>query len=169
MFEKFGEFNSAEEINAEAEIMKMTGETQKVIELAKENGIDEDDAKDYLDDIVPVLCTPPMAALGKLKIEADKCNVSKGILKDWLNVIEQQCMEDEKFCENVRQKEKALKHCMARLIRFSFENKVPISDEIVNVTKVTHNGKEEAMRKPLYLGVPSAVEAKKIVREYYLG
>lgn len=169
MFEKFGEFNSAEEINAEAEIMKMTGETQKVIELAEENGIDEDDAKDYLDDIVPVLCTPLMAALGKLKIEADKCNVSKGILKDWLNVIEQQCMEDEKFCENVRHKEKALKYCMARLIRFSFENKVPISDEIVNVTKVTHNGKEEAMRKPLYLGVPSAVEAKKIVREYYLG
>ena len=79
MFEKFGEFNSAEEINAEAEIMKLTGEVHKVIELAVENGIDKEDAKDFTDSLVPVLCTPLMAALGKLKVEAEKCNVKKGI------------------------------------------------------------------------------------------
>ena len=66
-------------------------------------------------------------------------------------------------------KDKELKHCMAALIKFSFENKVQVSDEIVDVTKIMHNGQEEQMRKPLYLGVPDNAQAKKIIREYYLG
>lgn len=169
MFKKFGEFDSAEEINLEAETRKSTGGRQAVIDLAKENGIDEEDAKDYLDGMLPVLTNPLLAALGKIKVEAEFLGIKKGIISDWCELVVQQCANDETFCEAVRSKKKALKHCMAALIKFSFENKVQISDEIVNVTKVVHNGKEEPMRKPLYLGIPNITEAKKIIREYYLG
>jgi hypothetical protein len=69
----------------------------------------------------------------------------------------------------VRRKDKSLCGCMAALIKFAFENKVQVSDEIVDACKVQHNGKLEPMRKPLYLGVPDKATTKKIVMEYYLG
>ena len=71
MFEKFGEFDSAEEINKSAEGLKAEGDTESLLALAKENGIDEDDVYDYLDDVVDELCNPLMAAMGKLQVEAD--------------------------------------------------------------------------------------------------
>ena len=57
--------------------------------------------------------------------------------------------------------------CMAELIAFSFENKIQVSDKIVKVTKIEHNGKKEPLRGPLYLGVPNNVEVKRIVEKYY--
>ena len=58
---------------------------------------------------------------------------------------------------------------MAKLIQYSFENKVPVSAEILKVTKVKHNGKLENFNGPLYLGIPSRMEVRKIARKYYLG
>lgn len=43
MFDKFGEFDSAEELNKAAEGLKEEGDKESLIELAKENGIDPED------------------------------------------------------------------------------------------------------------------------------
>ena len=83
--------------------------------------------------------------------------------------LTEMCMDNENMQIAVRRKGKSLAECMAKLIRFAFENKVQVSDKIVNITKVTHNGKEEAMRKPLYLGIPNRAQVQEIVKEYYLG
>lgn len=168
MFKKFGEFDSAEEINAKAKELLEANNEDAILELAKENGIEEDDARDYIEDCVNELVTPIMAAVGKVELESKELKVD-GILSDWTGIVLQQCTIDEKFCVAVRKKGKALKYCMAALVKFAFESKVQVSDEIVKVTKVAHNGKEEPLRGPLYLGVPNAAEAKRIVREYYLG
>ena len=48
MYEKFGNFDSAEELNACAEGLKETGKIGAVRELAKENGIPEAFVTDYL-------------------------------------------------------------------------------------------------------------------------
>ena len=69
LYETFGEFDSAEEINKAAANQKKEGDKTALIELAKENGIDEDDANDYFDDIVPELCSDLMAAEGKIRVE----------------------------------------------------------------------------------------------------
>ena len=45
MFEKFGEFDSYEEINRAAEAQKAEGDTEAILALAKENGLDEEDAQ----------------------------------------------------------------------------------------------------------------------------
>ena len=66
MFDKFGEFNSAEEINEVAAAQLQEGDTDAVMTIARENGIDEGDAQDYIDGIVDKLCSTLMAAFGKI-------------------------------------------------------------------------------------------------------
>lgn len=167
MFDKFGEFDSAAELNTAAEGLLKEGDTNSIRVLAEENGLDREDAEDYITGAVTELTTPLMAAMGKLKVEATDLKLD-GILKDWHEQIIDLCTEDEEMSAAVRSKGKCLKDCMAALIRFAFENKVQISDKIVDVTKVMHNGKLEPMRKPLYLGIPNRAEAKQIIRDYYV-
>ncbi len=167
MFDKFGEFDSAEEMNKAAAAQLKEGDFEAIKAIALENGIDKEDAEDYMDGYAAELVTPLMAATGKLKMEAADLKVA-GILVDWKDSIVELCTEDVQFAAAVRKKGKCLKNCLAELIRYSFENKVQVSDKIVDVTKVMHNGKLEKMRKPLYLGFPSRADVKKIVRKYYL-
>lgn len=168
MFEKFGEFDSAEELNREAARQKEQGNDRALIALAEENGIDREDAEDYINGCVDQLATPLMAAAGKLKAEAGELETG-GILEDWKDEIINMCTDDEGLRAAVRKKDRHMRDCMALLIRFAFENKVQVSDKIVKATKVTHNGKEEPLRGPLYLGIPNRAQVRKIVREYYLG
>lgn len=168
MFEKFGEFDSAEEINRAAKQQLEQGDEEAIYTIAEENGIDKGDVQDYVEGFTQELTTILSAAVGKLEVESEHLKIG-GILKDWTSIILQQCMTDETFCIAVRRKDKSLKQCMASLIKFAFENKEQVSDEIVNITKVMHNGKEVPMNKPLFLGIPNNAEAKKIIREYYLG
>lgn len=168
MFDKFGEFNSAEEINAVAKTKLIDGKKHELYMFAKENGIGVDDVDDFVMGYTGELVTVLSAAVGKIEVESEHLKID-GILKDWTGAILQQCTANQEFSRAVRSKEKSLKGCMAALIKFAFENKVQVSDEIVKVTKIVHNGKKEQMRGPLYLGVPNNAQTKKIVREYYLG
>lgn len=167
MFEKYGEFDSYKEINQKAKELLDAGDADAVRELAKENGVDPEDAEDYITGDVIELCTDLMAAVGKLNLEEKDLEIG-GILKDWTDCIRDMCVDVDGMAAAVRKKKKKLAECMAALIRFSFENKVQVSDQIVDITKVTHNGKEEKMRKPLYLGVPNRTEARKIIQDYYM-
>lgn len=70
LYEKFGEFDSAEEINAAADGQRAEGDTDAILTIAQENGLDREDAQDFIDGVTPELCSPLSAALGKLKIES---------------------------------------------------------------------------------------------------
>ena len=168
MFEKFGEFDSAEEINRAAAAQLAEGDTEAVIVIAKENGIERLEAEDYIDGINTELVTPLMAALGKLKVEQEEYEIG-GILEDWVQQVQSLCIKEEQMCIAVRKKGKSLRDCMARLIAFAFENKVQVSDKIAKATKVNHNGKMELMQTPLYLGVPNKKMVDFIIKQYYLG
>lgn len=168
MFDKFGEFDSAEEMNRAAAAQREEGDEESLIMLALENGIDKEDAEDYIDYCTDEFVTPLMAAVGKLKVEGDDLDL-RGIVADWKELIVKECTENERIAIAVRRKQKSMAECMAALIRFSFENKVQVSNKIVDITKVTHNGKTEPMRKPLFLGIPSKQQVKKIISDYYLG
>lgn len=168
LFKEFGNFNSAEEINQKAAELLAAGDAKAIRRLAEENGIDKEDAEAYVDGDEEMLCTDLMAALGKLDVEAKELEIG-GVLNDWTNYIRDLCMDEKVMVSAVRRKDRSLAECMARLIRFAFENKVQVSDQIVSIMKVTHNGKEEKMRGPLYLGFPDRVTARKIIHEYYRG
>lgn len=168
MFEKFGEFNSAAELNRAAAAQLAEGDEEAILMLAEENGIDREDAEDYIDGCVPELATPLMAALGKLELEKQDLGIA-GVLEDWVACIVEMCRTEKAMAAAVRRRGKCLRECMAALLRYAFENKKQVSGKIIEVTKVTHNGKEEPMRGPVYLGVPNRAETKRIVREYYFG
>lgn len=168
MFDRFGEFDSYEEINRKAAELLAAADTDGVGILAEENGIDPEEAEDFITGAATTLCTELFAAVGKLEVEEKELEIC-GILGDWTNYIKDLCIDEDGMAAAVRKKGKSLAKCMAQLIRSAFENKVQVSDKIVDITKVTHNGKEEKMRKPLYLGVPDRATAKKIIRKYYLG
>ncbi len=167
MFKKYGEFDSFEEINAKAKEFLEAEDIDAVRELAKENGLDQEDTEDYIDGAENRLCTVLMAAMGKLNVEQKNLEIC-GVLWDWTGYIRDLCMNNYEMAAAVRKKGKKLAECMAALIRFSFEHKVQISDKIADITRVTHNGREEKMQKPLYLGVPNRADAKKIIYDYYM-
>lgn len=167
MFERFGEFDSYEEINKKAAELLAAADTDGVRKLAEENGLDPVDAEDYITGAERIFCTELMAAVGKLDLEEKDLEIG-GILKIWVDYIREMCTAIPGMAEAVRKKGKGLDRCMSKMIRFSYENKVRVSDKIVNITKVTHNGKEEQMRSPLYLGFPDMAAAKRLIREYYM-
>ena len=76
MFDKFGEFDSVEELNKAADGLKAEGDTASLYALAEENGIDKEDAEDYLDGLSEEFASPVMAAMGRLEVER------REILKD---------------------------------------------------------------------------------------
>lgn len=168
MFDKFGEFDSAEEMNRAAEEKLKAGDTKAIYKIAEENGIDKEDAEDYIDGFLTEFATPLMAARGKLEVESKDLDI-KGMLTDWRDMILKMCMDDQKMCVAVRRKGKSLKECMAKLIAYSFNNKLQISSKIVDATMVTHNGKKVKMNGPIYIGFPNRMETKKMIEEYYLG
>lgn len=168
MFNKYGEFDSVEELNDAAAALKGQGDENGILELALENGLDQEDAQDYIEGFTDKLAaTPVMAATGKLKVEAGELDL-KGIFDHWLGVVTAMCLEDEKMQRAVRKKGKSLKVCMSELLKFSFENKEKVSDEIVKITKVNHNGKTVPMRGPVYQGFPDRKQTKQIITKYYM-
>ena len=167
MFDRFGEFDSSEELNRKAEELRAAGAMDDLYALAQENGIDKEDAEDYANACVRELTTPFMAAVGKLEVEGAQLELG-GVLKNWKDAVVNLCSEDAQICAAVRKKEKNLVGCIAEIIKFSFENKVKVSDRIVGMTTVMENGKQQPMRSPLYLGMPDRAQEKQLIRDYYM-
>lgn len=161
LYEKFGEFDSAEEINAAAFGQKAEGDTDAIFVIAQENGLDREDAQDFIDGVTPELCTPIMAALGKLKVEAAELEPQE-IMEDWLSYIRIQCAEHPETAEAVRKKGKSLRGCIAKLLVWSFKNAKDVDEKIVKAAGIKQG-------YPVKLGIPGMARARRIITEYYTG
>lgn len=159
MFDKFGEFDSYEEINKAAEGLKEEGDTESLKELAKENGIDIEDVQDYLDGITDALTNKSMAALGKLEVEIADLK-PKDIMVDWSDYIRTLIISgDELFQTAYRRKGKSLKGCIGALLKWSNNHMHDIDKDIKKAAGFSGSVK---------LGIPGSARAKKIIKEYYL-
>lgn len=158
-----------DDINTKAEELKRAGKEDELISYAQKVGLSVEDAEDYIDGLVDELATSTYLAGAIIETQAKgiKC---EGIIKDWVQSITQIAQNDTEIANNIIENDDCdLVHCLAQLIRYSFKNKCQVDDKIVSVTMITHNGKEEKLRGPLYIGIPSRAELQKIVREYYGG
>jgi len=110
MFDKFGEFDSIEELNMAAEEQIQQGNRESLIALAKENGIDKYSAEAYWNKETNELIDYFSGAIGKLSIEKDnlKSMMPVAPIVDYLSSL---CM-DEAFARIVRSKAKNLKACI---------------------------------------------------------
>lgn len=160
MFDKFGEFTSAEEINLTAEGLFNEGDFENIKVLAQENGIPEEFAEAYIRGEIPQLCDDMTAALGKLEVEAEELKPQE-IMEDWLEYIKVRCTEEEKLAAAVRSKGKSLKGCIAQLLLWSFAHQIPIDKEILQPAKINAS--------KVTLGIPGMGTAKSIITEYYTG
>lgn len=161
MFEIFGEFDSAEELNKAAEGQKNEGDKEGLIKLAAENGIDEEDALDYFEGVTEQLCTPLMAALGKLQVEAAEIEgMDKMIFTDWLDYIKSQCAEYEGIAIAVRRKNKSLKGCMGALLKWSYQKAVSVDAGILKAAGINNAS--------VKLGIPDMKTARTIINKYYM-
>lgn len=160
MFDRFGEFNSVEEINEAAAAQLAEGDTEAIYVIAEENGIDREDAEDFIAGDVPELGNALMAAYGKLKVEAAELKPYE-IMEDWLSYIKVRCREDAAMAAAVRKKGKSLKGCIGELLKWSFKNQHPIDQEILKAAGVTAGR--------CTLGIPGMGRAKMIITNYYMG
>lgn len=159
MFEGFGEFDDFEEINKAAEGLKAEGDLESLRKLAKENGLEED-AEDYIAGDTDKLCTPLMAALGKIEVEAEEME-PKGLLQDWVDYLKATAAEDEQMAAAVRRKGKSLAGMLAVLLQWSFANQQEVPKEIIKAAKIK-------VQKVTF-GIPGMRKAKGLIRTYYLG
>lgn len=159
MYDRFGEFNTAEEINKTAEGLKEEGDLNSLYVLAEENGLDREDAKDYINGDTDTLATDISAAMGKLEIEAADLKLTE-IMLDWTDYIKILCLEDENICKKVKNKNKSLADCIGELLKWSYQNRYPVQKEIIKAAGIT-GGRVE-------MGIPGAAMAKKIIKEYYM-
>lgn len=178
MFDTYGEFGSAEEINNRADELFNAGVRQGVIDLAKENGIPEEYAQAYLEGEIPFLCDAGTAAVGKIEIERQE-TVLEGVLEDWIGYIEAQAMENEELARAVRSKGKSLNGCIAELVLASLLNQKQVDKAILEIVEKRvkqekidlkkQTGIEPRWLQYTKLGFPGMRSAKKLIRDYYLG
>lgn len=160
MYERFGEFDSAEEMNETAVNLRKEGDRESILVLAAENGIDEEAAGEFLEGELLYLCDPMSAAIGKIEVEAVDMRAAE-IMEDWTNYIKVRCFESEDMARAVRKKGKSLKGCIGELLKWSFKNQIPIDKEIIKAVGVTAGS--------CTLGIPGMGTAKQIITKYYLG
>lgn len=129
MFEKFGEFDSAEELNRAALAQRNEGDAEAVRTLAEENGLDPEDAEDFLDGAVDFLVLPFNAAVGKLTVESKELKL-EGVLEDWVNDLIDLCSEDNELSLAVRRKGKELAEYIARIIDEGYEHRITVDGRI---------------------------------------
>lgn len=161
MFEKFGELGSAEEINELAENLFNEQDEESLKALAKENGIPKEFVDMYLTGDIPSLCDCQTAALGKIEVEAKELK-PKDIMEDWVEYLRCQIVESEELSKEVRSKEKRLKGMIGALLKWSFAHQRTIEKDILQAAGIKNTGK-------VTLGIPGMGQAKKIIKEYYMG
>lgn len=159
MFDKFGEFGSAEEINRAADAQKKEGDTEAVKLLAKENGIDKEDTEDYLDGVIEELCTPLTAAIGKIEVEAESMGLF-GVFLSWKEVMVDEAIKDPELQMAIRKKGKSLKDAMAAVLTRESKARKAIPGEIARAAKIPANTQVSTM---------TTKDQKKALLEYYLG
>lgn len=159
MFDKFGEFDTAKEINELAINLRKEGDRESLNLLAKENGIDLEIAEAFLDGDIDFLCDVMAAAIGKLEVEAAELKPVE-IMEDWVEYIKGRCLEDDKLAVAIRKKGKSLKGAIAALLTWSFKNAQPVDKDILKAAGV-NAGK-------CTLGIPGMGTAKKLITEYYM-
>lgn len=159
MEHKFGIFSTVEELNRAAAAQKAEGDLEALIGLAEENGIDREEAEDYMADSVECLCTPYMAAVGKLKLEESDLKLQSQ-LKDWKDFIVQIAAENDAMCHGIFAPDKHLKDVLAAGLKKASQNRIPVGKEIAAAA---------GLPSGTYIGMCGRDELREIVMRYYLG
>lgn len=165
LYAKFGEFDSAEEINRAALAQISQGDHEAVKAIAKENGIDEMDAQDFIDGIYPELCGPFTAAVGKLEVEAEALGLPM-VMQLWADHIKGMLAsdDDDSLKKGIRRKGKNMAELFGKLIVETSCTRKNTPSEIVAAARKI----DSSIPSTLPIGDISKKRFEEVVREYYI-
>ena len=165
LYAKFGEFDSAEEINRAALAQISQGDYEAVKAIAKENGIDEMDAQDFIDGVYPELCGPFTAAVGKLEVEAEALGLPM-VMQLWADHIKGMLAsdDDDSLKKGIRRKGKNMAELFGKLIVETSRTRKNTPTEIVDAARKI----DKSIPSTLPIGDISKKRFEEIVREYYI-
>lgn len=171
MEKKFGIFNTVEELNRAAAAQKAEGDLEALIGLAVENGLEKEDAEDYMDSDDPeeTLCNETMAAIAKLKLEEQDLHLESQ-LKDWKEFIVQMILEypaqhkeedGAALANAVFNPDKHLLDVLAAGMKLASEHRIKVDKRIIEAAGLPERAGD--------IGSIGRDEFKKIVLDYYMG
>lgn len=163
MDNRFGKMDSAVELNQKAAALKMQGDKEALIALALENGLDKEDAEEYLDDEVPELATELQAAIGKLNAESKDLQLT-GVLMDMVTELMDLCTTNGDLCRAVRRKEKDLAGYLAEVAEAGYESRCIVHKRIVERTRTI---KSIVRKHELAIGMPDKQTRRKLALSYW--
>lgn len=155
MFDKFGKFESYEEINKAAEGLKDEGDRDSLIALAEENGLSEM-VDYYIAGDTPMLCGEFEAAEGRIKVEKEALK-AKGLMNDWCDYIIALAADNPEISKSIMKND--LAGCLGALLKEAFEHQIDVNKEIIENAGIKA-GK-------VTFGVPDMARAREIIKEYY--
>ena len=156
MFDKFGKM-SYDELIRTAKAEKEEGDEEALIALAQENGLDQEDAEDYMDDLTEALCTPREAAVARIEMEAKDLEVS-GIWEEWKGFVLEMCMQEEDLACAVCRKNRSLLGLFGKLLKLGFDSKQRVDKRIC---------KEAGLNDNVYTGIPTRQQVAETISNYY--
>ena len=159
LFEKFGEFDSYEEINLAAANLLKENDLDSIYELAEENGIDKLDAQDFIEGFEQELCSAMMAAIGKIEVEKKYLGL-KEAEEDYAELIIHEIHLDPEFALAVRKKGKSLAGALGKILSKAWSIKHDLHPDILEMADI--KGRVQS-------GSPGNRTVMKLMREYYLG
>lgn len=118
MFDMFGEFDSAEEINQAAEGQFNEGDFDALRKLAAENGIPDDITELYIAGEIPMLCDAATAAAGKIEIEMAEIRKKKKVDPDMAQAVADYMLsraDREEIAAQIRKKGKTIEGCLKEM------------------------------------------------------
>lgn len=161
MEKKFGVFKTVEELNRAAAAQKAEGDEEALIALAVENGLDREDAEDYMDGAMDVLCTPYMAAIAKVNLEAKELELKSQLL-DWKDYLIQIMTEypGDGLNNAVFDPDKKLLDVMAKGMKLASENRIQVDKRIIKAAGLPDSA--------AYIGMCGRDDLRQIIMSYYL-
>lgn len=163
-------FKTVKELNDKAAELKSAGDLSELVKLAEENGLEKEDAEDYMDSDDPedCLCNATMAAIGRLNMEEQDLHLESQ-MKDWKDFIVQMLTgypmnhpEDGAALANaVFVPGKQLLDVLAAGLKMASKNRVTVDRRITKAAGLPESAGQ--------IGMCGRDELKKIILDYYMG
>lgn len=163
-------FKTVKELNDKAAELKSAGDLSELVKLAEENGLEKEDAEDYMDSDDPedCLCNATMAAIGRLNMEEQDLHLESQ-MKDWKDFIVQMLTdypmnhpEDGAALANaVFTPGKQLLDVLAAGLKMASKNRVTVDRRITKAAGLPESAGQ--------IGMCGRDELKKIILDYYMG
>ena len=164
-------FKTVKELNDKAAELKSAGDLSELVKLAEENGLEKEDAEDYMDSDDPedCLCNATMAAIGRLNMEEQDLHLESQ-MKDWKEFVVQMILEypaqhkeedGAALANAVFNPDKLLLDVLAAGLKLSSENRITVDMRIIKAAGLPESA--------AYIGMCGRDDLKRIILDYYLG